>query len=109
LGLASVERTLRWVPLVEMHTREQAHSFYGASYEGPTKEVMHTILHVFRDAFEFAADTNWSYTERLELYHSFPLKELPTTDAVPRFRPVLFGCPAFTKGTDVDMTPPKSE
>ena len=83
--------------------------FFNATYEGPSEEVMHAILHVFHDAFEFADDTNWSYVKRLEFYHSFPFEELSTVNAVHRFRPVLFGCPAFTESIDVDISPPKNE
>ena len=79
------------------------------TYKGPTEDVIRAILYVFHDAFEFAADTNWSYVKRLEFYHSFPFEELSTVGAVHRFRPVLFGRPAFTDSIDVDMTPPKSE
>jgi len=64
---------------------------------------------VFRDAFEFAADTNWLNVKRLEFYHSFPFEEFPTMDAVHRFHPVFFGCPAFTESIDVDITHPNSE
>ena len=104
-----IRRSLRWLPLSMLCTVKQAKLSYQVPYKGPTEEVMRAFLHVFRDAFEFAADTNWSYVKRLEFYHSFPFEELPTADAVHRFRPVLFGCPAFTESRDVDITPPKSE
>eukprot|EP00590_Aulacoseira_subarctica_P004778 CAMPEP_0172424772 /NCGR_PEP_ID=MMETSP1064-20121228/28116_1 /TAXON_ID=202472 /ORGANISM="Aulacoseira subarctica , Strain CCAP 1002/5" /LENGTH=187 /DNA_ID=CAMNT_0013167153 /DNA_START=95 /DNA_END=658 /DNA_ORIENTATION=+ len=104
-----IMRSLRWLPLSMLCTVKQAQLSYQVPYKGPTEEVMRAILHVFRDTVEFAADTTWSYVKRLELYHSFPFEELPTTDAVHMFRPVLFGCPAFTESRDVDITPPKSE
>ena len=106
---ASMERTLQWVSLSVMQTRKQVEHSGGVAYSGPSEEVMHAILHVFRDAFEFAVDTNWSYTKRLEFFHSFPFEELPTVEAVHKFCPILFGCPAFAESIDVDITPPKSE
>ena len=106
---ATKERSLQWVSLSAMQTRRQVERSSGVPYSGPSEEVMQAILHLIRDAFEFAADTNWSYTKRLEFYHSFPFEELPTVDAVHKFRPVLFGCPAFADSLDVDLSPPKSE
>lgn len=106
---AAKERTLCWVPLPDVHTKKYSQNILNVTYEGPPEEVMHAILHVFRDAFEFADDTNWSYAKRLEFYHTFPFEALPTVNAVHRFCPVLFGCPAFSESIDVDITPPKSE
>ena len=106
---ATVDRTLQWVSLSAMQTRKQVSRSSGVTYSGPSEEVMQAILHVFHDAFEFAADTNWSCTKRLEFYHSFRFEELLTVDAVHRFRPVLFGSPAFSESIDIDGTPPKSE
>jgi len=103
----AIERTLQWVSLSAMRTRKQVECSGGVVYSGPSEEVMQAVLHVFRDAFAFAADTNWSYTKRMEFYHSFPFEELPTVAAVYRFRPVLFGCPAFAESLDVDLTPPQ--
>lgn len=91
-------RSLRWLPFSSLCTVNQAWISYHEPYRGPTEKVMHAILHVF----EFAVDTNWSYVKRLEFYHSFPFEELPTVDAVHRFRPILFGCPAFTQSIDID-------
>ena len=90
-------------------TVKEAELSYQVPYKGPTEEVMHAILYVFHDAFEFAADTNWSYVKRLESHHSFPFEELPMVDIEHHFRPVLFGCPAFTESIDIDITPPRSE
>ena len=103
------ERTLRWLPLSTLCTVRQAEVSYQAYYRGPSEEVMRAILHVFHDAFAFAADSNWSYVKRLEFYHSFPFEELSTTEAVYRFRPVLFSCSAFTNSVDIDISPPKCE
>jgi hypothetical protein len=108
-GTDTVERALNWVPLSQLQTRKHAQLFCEIAYEGPTEEVMQAILYLIRDAFEFAADTNWSYRKRLEFYHSFPFEELLTMEAVHKFRPVLFGCPAFTQSIDIDISPPKSE
>jgi len=104
-----IARSLRWLPLSSLCTMTQAIASYQVSYEGPAEEVMWAILHVFHSVFEFATDTNWSYVKRLEFYHSFPFEQLPTVNAVYRFRPVLFGYPAFTESIDVDISPPKSE
>ena len=49
----------------------------------------------FRDVFEFALKTNWSYDKRIEFYHSFPFEELPTLRSVTAFRRTLVSCPAF--------------
>jgi long-subunit fatty acid transport protein len=106
---ATMARTLQWVSLSTLQTRKQVEHSSDVTYSGPSEEVMQAILRLFRDAFEFAVDTNWSYTKRLEFFHSFPFEELCTVDAVHKFRPVLFGCPAFTDSIDVDLTPPKDE
>jgi hypothetical protein len=105
----TVERALYWIPISQLQTRKHAQLFCDIAYEGPTEEVMRAILYLIRDAFEFAADTNWSYRKRLEFFHSFPFEELLTLEAVHKFRPVLFGCPAFTQSIDIDISPPKSE
>ena len=101
--------SLRWLPLSTLCTIEQAELAYRVTYRGPPEDVVRAILTLFRDAFVFAADTDWSYVKRLEFYYSFPFERLSTVGAVHRFRPVLFGRPAFTDSIDVDMTPPKSE
>lgn len=85
------EKTLRWIPLPELAMRKQAQLSYQVLYEGPSEEVLNEILQVFRDVFEYAVKTNWSYTKRLEFYHSFPFEELTTKEAVLAFRPILFG------------------
>mmetsp|Transcript_3681 Transcript_3681/g.5497 ORF Transcript_3681/g.5497 Transcript_3681/m.5497 type:complete len:89 (-) Transcript_3681:88-354(-) len=87
--------------------RKQAQLSYQVLYEGPSEEVLNEILQVFRDVFEYAVKTNWSYTKRLEFYHSFPFEELTTKEAVLAFRPILFGCPAFTE--NIDWTFPECE
>ena len=102
-------RSLRWLPLSALCTVKQAELSYQALYRGPSEEVMRAILHLFHDAFAFAADTEWSVVKRMEFYHIFPFEELSTVEAVHRFRPVLFRCPAFTDNIDIDVTPPKSE
>ena len=106
---SAVKRTLHWVSLSSVYTRKHAHDILGVEYEGPAEEVLRAILHVFRDAFVFAVDTDWSYAKRLEFYYSFPFEELSTVRAVHLFRPVLFGSPTFAESIDVDKTPPKSE
>jgi len=106
---ATMERTLQWVSLSALQTRKQVERSGDVAYSGPSEEVMHAILHLFRDAFEIAADTNWSYTKRLEFYLSFPFEELSTVGAVHRFRAVLFSCPAFAESLDIDISPPRSE
>ena len=103
------EKTLRWLPLSSVCTKKQAVLSYQVEYLGPKEEVLFEILRLIRDAFEFAADTDWSYQKKLEFYHAFPFEELRTREAVHKFRPILFGCPAFTESIDIDKTPPKSE
>ena len=78
-------------------------------YEGPTEEILYEAFRLIRDAFEFAADSNWSETKRLEFFHSFPFEEMHFKEDVCKFRPILFGCRAFAESLDVDRTPPKSE
>ena len=94
--LATVEKTLRWVPLSKLYTRKQALLFYDVTdTEGPTEEAMFEILELFRDVFEYAVADSGSYHKRLEFYHAFPFEELTSKEAVMAFRPVLLGCPAF--------------
>ena len=94
--LATVEKTLRWVPLSKLYTRKQALLFYDVTdTEGPTEEAMLEILELFRDVFEYAVSDSWSYHKRLEFYHAFPFEELTSKEAVMAFRPVLLGCSAF--------------
>ena len=88
------ERFLDWVPLSSCYTVEGAKS-YDVSYTGPSEEVLQAILELFRDVFEFALKTNWSYEKRIEFYHSFPFEELPTRKSIKAFRQTLFSCPAF--------------
>ena len=58
---ATVDRTLRWMPLSKLYTRKQALFFYQVmDTEGPTEEAMYEFLEVFREVFEFAVATNWS-------------------------------------------------
>jgi len=92
----SVGKALRWMPLSSLYTRRQAFLLYEVTdTEGPTEEAMLEILGVFRDVFEFAMYTNWSYRARLEFYHAFPFEELTSKESVVAFRPILFDCPAF--------------
>mmetsp|Transcript_3619 Transcript_3619/g.5387 ORF Transcript_3619/g.5387 Transcript_3619/m.5387 type:complete len:183 (+) Transcript_3619:114-662(+) len=91
----SYDRALRWVPLAELATRKQAQLTYHMQEVGPAEDVVHEILGVFRDVFEFAVAANWSHEKRLEFYHSFPFEEMTSKEAVIAFRPVLFGCSAF--------------
>lgn len=87
---------LRWVPLTELYTRKQARLVYQIlDTEGPTEEAMYAILELFRDVFECAVVTNWTYEKRLEFYRLFPFEELSTRSAVLDFRAVLFACAAF--------------
>ena len=65
------------------------------SYRGPSEEVLQEILELFRDVFEFAMKTEWTYEKRIEFYHSFPFDELLTRKAVMAFRHSLFSCPAI--------------
>eukprot|EP00590_Aulacoseira_subarctica_P001993 CAMPEP_0172435476 /NCGR_PEP_ID=MMETSP1064-20121228/71199_1 /TAXON_ID=202472 /ORGANISM="Aulacoseira subarctica , Strain CCAP 1002/5" /LENGTH=138 /DNA_ID=CAMNT_0013183791 /DNA_START=163 /DNA_END=576 /DNA_ORIENTATION=+ len=53
------EKKLRWLPLSSLCTKNQASLSYQVEYTGPTEEVMFEILRLIRDAFEFAADTDW--------------------------------------------------
>ena len=103
------EKKLRWLPLSSLCTKNQASLSYQVEYTGPTEEVMFEILRLIRDAFEFAADTDWYYQKRLEFYHAFPFEELHTREAVHKFRPVLFSCRAFTESIYIDKTTPKNE
>jgi hypothetical protein len=88
------ERFLDWLPLSNFHTFEQA-MHYDVAHVGPTEEALQEILELFRDVFEFAMKTEWSYEKRIEFYHSFPFEELPTRKSVMAFRRTLFSCPAF--------------
>jgi len=99
------ERSLDWVPLSNCYTVEQAKR-YDVSYIGPSEEVLQVILELFRDVFEFAMKTNWTYEKRIEFYYSFPFEELPTSKSVKAFRRTLFSCPAFD---DFDWTFPEVE
>ena len=90
-----IERTLRWLPLSVLCTKRHAQTYYQVPYTGPSEEVIYEALQIFRDVFEQAAATNWSYEKRLEFYYSFPLEELNTPEDVISFRSVLFNCPAF--------------
>jgi len=92
-----IEKTLHWVPRDSMYTFTQAELLYDEQYVGLSEEVMREIVEVFRDVFEFASASNWSYEKRMEFYHSFPFEEMLTREDVMSFRPVLFGCPAFAK------------
>ena len=90
-----VERTLRWVPRDSVYTWRHAELFHNEQYVGPSEGVMREILALFRDVFEYAAKSDWSYEKRLEFYHSFPFEEMSTREDVMAFRSILFGCPAF--------------
>jgi len=88
------ERFLDWVPLSSCYTLEQAKN-YDVSYAGPSEEILRSILELFRDVFEFAYRTHWSYDRRIEFYYSFPFEELPTLRSITAFRRTLFNCPTF--------------
>jgi len=62
---------------------------------GPAEDVMHEIVALFRDVFEFVMESNWSYEKHLEFYHSFKFEEMSTKEDLMPFHQVLFGCPAF--------------
>jgi len=85
---------LDWVPLSSFYTLEQALNC-DVSYAGPADEVIQELLELCLEVFEFAVATEWSYDKRIEFYHSLPLGELITREAIMAFRPILFGCPAF--------------
>lgn len=104
-GALNEEGFLDWVPLSSFYTQTQALAC-NVTYVGPTEEVMWEILELFRDVFECALKTNWSFEKRIEFYHSFPFDELPTREAVYAFRRTLFGCPAFA---DIEYTFPEIE
>ena len=55
------------------------------------------ILEVFRDVFEFAMYTNWSYRARLKFYRAFPFEELTSKESVVTFCQILFDCPVFAR------------
>ena len=89
--------TLRWIPMSKVYTRKHALLLYEVvDTEGPAEDVMIKILQVFRDVFEYAVEYGWSYEQRLEFYHAFPFEGLSILEAVKAFRPILFGCPAFS-------------
>eukprot|EP00590_Aulacoseira_subarctica_P008634 CAMPEP_0172425022 /NCGR_PEP_ID=MMETSP1064-20121228/29634_1 /TAXON_ID=202472 /ORGANISM="Aulacoseira subarctica , Strain CCAP 1002/5" /LENGTH=217 /DNA_ID=CAMNT_0013167585 /DNA_START=68 /DNA_END=721 /DNA_ORIENTATION=+ len=92
----NIDKALCWMPLGKLYTRKQARLVHQVlDTEGPTEGAMHEILELFRDVFECAVETSWTYEKRLEFYHSFPFEELSTREAVLDFRPVLLGCAAF--------------
>ena len=88
------ESSLEWIPLSDCYTTEQSRN-HDVSYNGPSEEVLHAILELFRDVFEFAFSTNWSYEERMKFYISIPFEELPTLRAVRSFRRTFFSNPVF--------------
>ena len=90
-----MKRTLCWLPLSVLCTKRQAQSYYQVSHTGPSEEGMHEVLQIFRDVFEQATATKWSYEKRLEFYYSFPLDELKTAEDVMAYRAALFNCPTF--------------
>jgi len=92
----TVDATLLWISLSKLYTRKQALLFYEVTdTEGPTEDAMYEILELFREVFEYAVETNWTYEKRMHFYHAFPFEELTTKGAVIAFRFVLFGCRAF--------------
>ena len=98
-------RFLDWVPLSSFYTRRQALAV-NVSYVGPTDDVVWEMLELFRDIFECALKTDWSFEDRIMFYHAFPFEELSTREAVYAFRPILFSCPLFA---NVEYTFPEVE
>lgn len=96
---------LDWVPLASFYTRKQALAL-DVSYVGPMEDVVWEILELFRDVYECALKTSWSFEKEIEFYQSFPFDELPTREAVMAFRRTLFRCPAFA---DLEYTFPETE
>lgn len=102
-----IDKALHWMPLTNLYTRKQAHLFYQVlDTEGPFEEVMHEILQLFHEGFEYAVETRWTYDKCVEFHHSFPFEELRKKEAVTNFQPVLLGCPAFA---DFEFKFPKNE
>ena len=97
------EGFLDWIPLSSFYTRQQALAC-NVSYVGPAEEVVWEVLELFRDVFECAWKSNWTYAQRIEFYYSFPFEELSSREAVYVFRSSLFRCPAFA---DVEYTFPE--
>lgn len=85
---------LKWVPLLNFCTVEQAQG-WGVPYTGPPEEVMHALLEIFRDVFEFAHKNSWTYEKRMDFYHSIPYEELSSIRAIRAFRRTLFSDPVF--------------
>ena len=85
-----IERTLRWVPRDSMYTWRHAELFYNEQYAGPSEEVRREILALFRDVFEYAAESDWSYEKRLEFYHSFPCEKFSTSFLLGRMLKLKF-------------------
>ena len=85
---------LDWIPVSNIYTFKNSKLHY-VPYIGPTEDVLHEILELFRDVFEFAMKNNWSYEERIEFYHSFPFEDLSTKRSVKAYRRTLFSSPAF--------------
>jgi len=99
------ERFLDWVPLSSVYTRKQALAF-DISYVGPTEDVVWEMLELFRDVFERAVRTSWSFERRVRFYHSFPFADLTSREAVYAIRSTIFSCPAFA---DIEYTFPEPE
>ena len=77
-----IEKALCWVHCDSLYTWKQAELFYGEQCVGPSEEVMHEIIEVFRNVFEFAVESNWTNEKRLEFYHLFPCEEFSTKEDV---------------------------
>ena len=88
------EGCLRWVPLLNFYTVDQAKSF-NVPYIGPPEEIVWEILELFRDIFEFAWKAKWTYDKRMEFYHSIPFHEFTSMRFVRAFRRDLFDDPVF--------------
>ena len=88
------EKSLSWVPISSFYTVEQI-KLYKVSYSGPSENVLQLLLELFRDVFEFAMKTNWSYEKRMEFYYSIPFEGLSTRRAMKAFRQAYFSCPTF--------------
>ena len=88
---------LRWMPMEKVYTKKQALLLYRAvDVGGPAEDTVYEILKLLQEAFEYAVEDRWSYSQRLEFYRVFPFEELTTKREVEAFRPVLFSYSIFS-------------
>jgi hypothetical protein len=91
---AHEEGCLKWAPLLDFYTFDEAKSF-DVPYVGPSEEIVRAILELFRDIFEFALKAKWTYDNRMEFYHSIPFSDFSSMRSVRTFRRTLFSNPVF--------------